>query len=338
MRTTAVTLAIAAALAAVLVAGSGEQTGPNAFVILGLVNGAVFGLLALGLVLVYKGTRVFNFAQAEYGTLAAFFLFFGLQGVTFPLVGWKVPKLPYWGAVLIALLLVLLIGLLVERVVIRPLLSAPRITVLVATIATALMAIGLELFFFKAEPKSLQAIPVGDAQGFEIFNLPIGPQQLIVVGVLAALGLLLAYFFSRTNLGLAVLATSQDAFATRVVGIGVERMSRFIWGSAALLGGIAGILYVPIIGLLVPGGMTSAVLIPAFSAAVLGGMTSLPGAFVGGVVVGVIQNLALWAAGTYSVGDKTISATLPGSEQISVLLVMLIILLSRPQGLLGRET
>jgi branched-chain amino acid transport system permease protein len=147
--------------------------------------------------------------------------------------------------------------------------------------------------------------------------------------VLLALGVLLAYFFSRTDLGLAVLATSQDAFATRVVGIGVERMSKFIWGGAALLGGIAGILYVPIAGALLPGIMTSNILIPAFTGAVLGGMTSLPGAFVGGLVIGLVQSLSLWATGYFRVGDKLIGEIVPGGEQISIILAL--------QGLLGTD-
>ncbi|MGH2735686.1 MAG: ABC transporter permease subunit, partial [Actinomycetota bacterium] len=121
-------------------------------------------------------------------------------------------------------------------------------------------------------------------------------------------------------------------------GIGVERMSRFIWGSAALLGGIAGILYVPpIAGALVPAVMTSNVLIPAFTGAVIGGMTSLPGAFVGGTVVGLVQALSLWAAGHYYFGNAPIQQVVPGAEQISILLALLIILLARPQGLLGKE-
>jgi branched-subunit amino acid ABC-type transport system permease component len=134
-----------------------------------------------------------------------------------------------------------------------------------------------------------------------------------------------------------VLATSQDSFATRVVGIGVERMSRFIWVAAAGLAGIAGIIYVPLIGSLQPGVMTQNILIPAFTAAVLGGMASLPGAFVGGVVIGVVQSTTQWAAGHYFLGDLTWDARIPGLAQMAVLLMLLVVLLARPQGLLGRE-
>lgn len=342
MRTGVVTGVLAALLGLLLLVGNGVENGPNPFVVLGVMNGVVFALVALGLVLIYKGTRVFNFAQGEFGTLAAFFVFF--------MLGWGVPHLV---AILAAVIAVILIGLILERLVVRPLLNAPRVTLLVATIATALLFIGLEIVLFKAEPRSPSPIvtaldSAGNQQGIELFDFPIEPQRLIALGVLAALGGGLAYFFSRTDLGLAVLATSQDSFATRVVGIGVERMSMFIWGSAAALGAIAGILYVPLTGALTPAVMTSNILIPAFTAAVLGGMTSLPGAFVGGVVIGVVQSVGLWAGNfdgfsfTTTEGGvevtKTLSQIIPGLEQVAIIGVLLLVLLARPAGLLGRET
>lgn len=336
MRTGIVTGIIAALIAGILVLSSGDVTGPAPFVVLGLANGAIFGLVALGLVLVYKGTRVFNFAQGEFGTLAAFFLFVAISEDRFGGIG-----LPYWAGVIVAIAGAVLVGLLFERIVARPLLSAPRVTVLVATIATALLCIGLEILIFRIDPLNLRGVFKGESAGIfgtkEFFNFPLDPQRQVAIAVLIAFGILLAYFFSRTDLGLAVLATSQDAFATRVVGIGVERMSRFIWGGAALLGAIAGIIYVPIVGLLLPGVMTSNILIPAFTGAVVGGMNSLPGAFVGGVTVGLVQSLSLWAVGHYHIGERAITEVVPGGEQISVMLVLLLILLARPAGLLGTE-
>ncbi len=341
MRTGIVTGILFAMIGGLLIWGEGVENGPNPFITLGVMNGAVFGLVALGLVLVYKGTRVFNFAQGEFGTLAAYFLFFSISEDHF--------GLPYWVGIIIALVVTVVIGLGVERTLIRPLINAPRVNLLVATIAIALFAIGVEILAFKAEPRSLQPIiqaldTQGNANGITIFELPIEPQRLLALLVLGALGVLLAYFFSRTDLGLAVLATSQDAFATRVVGIGVERMSRFIWASAALLGAIAGILYIPLTGALTPAVMTTNILIPAFTGAVLGGMTSLPGAFVGGILVGVVQSVGLWASGHFTLGGpiedggSALQETIPGLEQVAIILVLLIVLLARPQGLLGRET
>ncbi|HVM36047.1 MAG TPA: branched-chain amino acid ABC transporter permease [Actinomycetota bacterium] len=335
MRSAIVTGIVAALIGLVLVLGGGAENGPNPFVTLGVLNGAIYGLVALGLVLVYKGTRVFNFAQGEFGTLAAFFLFFSIDS--------RYGGLPYPVGIAIALTGVLLIGLAMERVIIRPLINAPRVTVLVTTIAMALLLVGIEILAFKAEPRSLspmiQAIDqAGNVNTIQIFDLAVEPQRLIGLGVLAAFGVMLAFFFSRTDLGLAVLATSQDSFATKVVGIGVERMSRFIWATAAVLGAVAGILYVPLTGALTPAVMTQNILIPAFTGAVLGGMTSLPGAFVGGVVIGFVQAVSLWASSTWHVGERAIQEILPGSEQLAILVVLLVVLLARPQGLLGRET
>jgi branched-chain amino acid transport system permease protein len=337
MRTGIVTGSLAALIGLGLILGNNVENGPNPFIMLGIMNGAVFGLVALGLVLVYKGTRVFNFTQGEFGTVAAYVLFFSITKF----------DLPYAAGVVLALVATVALGLLIERVFIRPLINAPRVNVLVVTIALALLLIGLEILIFRIEPESLPSIissidSSGNPNGIELFDLVIEPQRLLALGVLAALGAGLAYFFSRTDLGLAVLATSQDAFATKVVGIGVERMSRFIWGVAALLGAVAGILYVPLTGALTPAVMTTNILIPAFTGAVLGGMTSLPGAFVGGVVIGVVQSTALWAGGHFNVGtgDQAValSEKIPGVEQVSILFVLLVVLLARPAGLLGKET
>ncbi len=331
MRTAIVTAAITAVVVVVLFAGAGDAAGPNAFVVIGVSQGAIYGLVSLGLVLVYKGSRVFNFAQGEFGTIAAFMLFLIFHQ-------WNLP-LPYGVAALLAIFAVVLIGLIMERLIVRPLLNAPRVTLLVATIAFSLLAISVELLLFLPEPKTLAPIISklpGNTQ-VELFDFIIEPQRLLVLVVLAAFAGVLGYFFSRTDLGLAVLATSQDAFATRVVGIGVERMSRFIWGSAAFLGAIAGILYVPLAGALTPGVLTSGVLIPSFTGAVIGGMTSLPGAFVGGVVVGMVQSLSNWAVGHYHLGGRLWQDVLPGGPDVVLMMALLLVLLIRPQGLLGTE-
>ncbi len=349
MRTAVVTAAIAAVVAFILLIGAGDATGPNAFIVIGVSTGCVYGLFAVGLVLVYKGSRVFNFAQAEFGTTAAFILFI----LTEQNLRLRIPftdtvlfetnaNVNYALAMLIAVAFVVLVGLAMERVVIRPLLEAPRITVLVATIAFALLSIGVQILLFLPEAKALDpAIPGLDAEGnprgVELFNFILEPQGILVIGVLIAFAAIGAYFFSKTDLGLAVLATSQDAFATRVVGIGVERTSRFIWGSAAFLGAIAGILFVPLAGVLAPGSVTTGLLIPGFTAAVLGGMTSLPGAFVGGVAVGIISRVSEWAGGHYYLGEDLLGSVVPGFENVALVAALLIVLLVRPAGLLGTE-
>jgi branched-chain amino acid transport system permease protein len=223
-------------------------------------------------------------------------------------------------------------------VVIRPLLDAPRITLLVATVGVALFIIALTLIINGATTQSLAPAitdPIDPkthfATPFYFFGAGVTRQQLLVLGVLLLLAVVLGYFFSRTNTGLAIHAISQDKTATQVVGISVPRTSQIIWGMAALLGGIAGILQAGVTSAFYPGFMTLTTLIPAFTAAVVGGMTSLPGAFIGGVLVGVVQNVF----GTYFLGQKI---GVPGNgTSLSVFLLLLLVLLIRPTGLLGKE-
>ena len=286
------------------------------FVVIGFFQGALYGLLAVGLVLVYRGARVFNFAQGEFGTIAAY--------VTFSL--WGIHKLPFGVAVAVALTVAVVSGVVVERLVIRPLFNASRITLLVATVGVALFIIGVAFIWAQPEVRVLRPIIEGNA--FTLFGSPVQWQQVLTLLVLGALAVFLVLFF-RTNLGLAVLATSQDPLATRMMGVSVPTISRFLWGFTALLGGIAGILQSGTLGNFVaPGVMTSTSLFPAFTGAVLGGMTSLPGAFLGGLLVGIAQNL-----GIFYLQQQQI----PGASALTVFAMLLLVLLVRPQGLLGSE-
>jgi branched-chain amino acid transport system permease protein len=234
---------------------------------------------------------------------------------------------PYGLALLGALLAAVVFGLLVERIVVRPLFEAPRVTLLVATAGVALLAIAVEIWFGGAQGKNI-ARALDERNRFELLNVQVSDQRLLLIGTLAALAVLLGLFFNRTNLGLAVLGASQEPTATELVGISVRRLSSFTWALAALLGGLAGVLAVPEAGSFTPGILTTAFLIPAFTAAVLGGMTSLPGAFVGGILVGVVQ-----AVSTSAPAFDDIPGT-PGT--LMVFVVLMAVLAIRPQGLFGK--
>ena len=342
MRTAVVSGVIAAVVGIIILFTGDDPLGPSADIVIGIASGAAYGLVAIGIVIVYKGARVFNFAQGELGTIAAFIAFVLMEQVD-SVFGSKV-DIPYAVAALVAVIGTILVGIVMERVIVRPLLDAPKVNLLVGTIAFALLAIGAEILLFRAEPKTLQPIiqtvdKKGKPVGPELFNYFLEPQRILIIGALLLFAVALGFFFSRTNLGLAVLATSQDALATRAVGIGVERMSRFIWASAAFFGAVAGILYAPLTTL-APGAITTELLIPGFAAAVIGGMTSLPGAFVGGIVVGLIQGLSGWAANHFYVGDppQPWANVVPGATAIALVVAILVVLLARPQGLLGTET
>lgn len=282
----------------------------------GIVTGAAYGLLALGLVLIYKSSGVFNFTQGEFGTVAVYAL-------------WNLHSsgMPYVLALLLALVAAVLLGLLVERLVVRPLFDAARVTLLVATAGVSLLLVGVEIWF--GEAKLRQVAPAVRGTGVRILDTQVTGQQLLLLAVLGALAALLAYFFNRTNLGLAILGASQEPTATELVGISVRRLSGFTWGLAALLGGLAGVIAVPVNSTFGPGALTASFLIPAFTAAVLGGFTSLPGAFVGGVLVGVVQSVAVTKATSWF-------AFVPGSPGVLIVFLLLVgVLVVRPSGLLG---
>jgi branched-chain amino acid transport system permease protein len=287
----------------------------GAFLALGLFQGAVYGLLAVGIVLVYKAKRVFNFAQGEFGGVAAFTAFAIVVGA----------GLPYWLGVVGGLAAAVAMGLIVERVIVRPLESSSRTIMLVALVGVALFTIAITVLIGQPIPRVMP--PLISGGGVNILGAGILPQQLILLAVLAVLAAAMAWLF-KTDLGLAVLASSQDTRAAQVVGISPVAVSRLVWGMAALLGGIAGLLYAPV-GIFTPGFMTLTMLVPAFAAAVLGGMTSLPGAFVGGLAIGVVQNL-----GIYYLGQQL---KVPGASELGVFALLMLVLLIRPQGLLGKE-
>lgn len=285
--------------------------------VIGLVNGAVYGLVALGLVLIYKSSGIFNFAQGEFGTVSIY--------IAWLLLGRHVP---YAFAVVLALGTAVVLGLLTERLIIRPLYSSPRVILLVATAGVALLCIGIEYWIGKPLPRTV-APALGRTDRLSIFGVLVSDQRMLLVLVLAGFGIALAYFFNRTSYGLALLGAAQEPTATELVGISMKRVAAFTWGLAALLGGLAGVLNAPISGTFAPGFMTLSVLIPAFTAAILGGMTSLSGAFVGGALVGIAQSVALKAS---------MFASIPSPDTFIVFVILLGVLIARPQGLLGKAS
>lgn len=293
----------------------------------GLFDGAAYGLLALGLVLLYKSNRIFNFAQGEFATVAGIVAFTATTGYGF------VPKLPYPVAAILGVSVSVLVAMLGQLVVIRPMFDRPRVVVVVGTVGIALFLIGLEGALF---PKTGVIEPFTSYFGLSRSPGTIDRVQLPWTGIvtllaLVVLALLSFLFFRYSPTGTAILAISQDSTAARTVGISVQRISLVTWGLAGLLGGVAGVLLAQTKPM-VPGAVTGLALTGAFAAAVLGGMTSLPGAFVGGVLLGLFQDFVN--------ADYTF---VPGLAQVAspsdfmFFLLLLVVLLIRPRGLLGKE-
>ena len=297
----------------------------------GIANGAAYGLLGLGLVLLYKSNRIFNFAQGEFATIGAIatYVFYAGTGV--------LPKLPFFLAALIGLLASVGVAVLTERLVIRPMFDRAKVILVVGTVGVALLLIGVEGLLPYPKTQALPSISdVFRVRPFvtRIDQVPVLDQDVAMVVMLAVLAIGAFIFFRYTRTGTAILAVSQDATAARVVGISVERISMISWAIAGLLGGVAGILLaVPPAGSVTPGAFTGTTLTVAFAAAVLGGMTSLPGAFVGGILLGLIEAFANSDASFVPL----LSRVQNGQAELAVFLVLLVVLMFRPRGLLGQE-
>jgi branched-chain amino acid transport system permease protein len=297
----------------------------------GIANGAAYGLLGLGLVLLYKSNRIFNFAQGEFATIGAIatYVFYAGTGV--------LPKLPFFIAALIGLAASVGVAVLTERLVIRPMFDRAKVILVVGTVGVALLLIGVEGMLPYPKTQALPTISdVFKVRPFvtRIDQVPVLDQDVAMVVMLAVLAVGAFVFFRYTRTGTAILAVSQDATAARVVGISVERISLISWAIAGLLGGVAGILLaVPPAGSVTPGAFTGTTLTVAFAAAVLGGMTSLPGAFVGGILLGLIEAFANSDASFVPL----LSRVQNGQAELAVFLILLVVLMFRPRGLLGQE-
>lgn len=283
-----------------------------AAVLSGITDGASFGLVALGIVLVYKATRVLNFAQAEIGTIAIY-------------VEWELWRLgvPVFIGLFVALVFAAIMGAGTEYIL-RPLASAQRLTVTVATLGIATALGFYEIIRFNTDPHNAPDLAPGTL--FTVGTTDFKSGRVLAFFVTAGLGIGLYAFFKRTLFGLGVLAAAQDQKALRLMGMPLNTVSMFTWATGAVLTALAGLILMPTIGSFTPFAMTL-ILIPSLAAALVGGLTSLPGAFVGGIVVGIIQNIA-----KFFYGD-----TIPGAEFLAVFAAMLLVLIFRPNGLLGAE-
>ena len=284
--------------------------------VVGVVTGCIYGLIALGLVLVYKGSRVLNFAQAEIGTACLY--------VAYELSGTKTLHLPYLAGAAAAVLVAVVIGLLFEWLVVSRMGSAPRLSVAVATIGLFTFLFFSEIYLFGPSPYYLP--PPITGHGLQVVGVFISPTQLVAFGVIGVVGLALAAFLRYTDFGLAILAAAQDPTAVRLIGVPLRRVSMFTWGAAAGLSAIAALLIEPTITVIAPGVIGEPLLIGGLAAALLGGLTSLPGAFVGGIIIGILNTEFQFAFG---------GSGFPGIPALDLFVIVVLVLLVRPQGLLG---
>lgn len=281
----------------------------------GLSDGAIYALFALAVVLVFRATGFINYAQGEMGMLCAF-------------VAWKMfdPNLgfgwPLAAAILVGVVAGFVLGAVTERVVIRPFEGGDHLRLSIASMGLLLIINSVAAFVFGTTTQRMPSIfgngsiRIGNAS---IANDSLG--QLLVLGVVS---LLLWLLFTRTTLGVTLRASSQSPDSSRLLGINVKLNLLIGWGLAGLLGATAAIMIAP--SLFVSPNMMANVMMYGFVAAVVGGLDSSIGAVVGGLLVGLVQSLA--SGYIAFIGTQL--------QLASALVVVLAILLIRPQGLFGR--
>lgn len=280
-------------------------------VISGIAQGCIYGLIALGFVLIYKATETVSFAQGDLMMLGAFC---GLACMT--LLGF-----PFWLAVIAAIAAMALFGMMVERLVIRPILGQPAFSIVMLTIGIGYVARGLITMIptIGTETHTLP-VPYKD-EVWSMGSLVINAVQVVVIGVTAVLCAALFALFKYSKLGIAMQASSQNQLAAYYMGIPVKRLNGLVWGLAAAVAAVAGLLLAPITFVHANMGFIG---LKAFPAAVVGGFGSLPGAIVGGLIIGIVESLA----GFY----------LPeGFKDIAPYIVVLIMLMVKPNGLFGEK-
>jgi len=280
-------------------------------VISGIAQGCIYGLIALGFVLIYKATETVSFAQGELMMLGAFG---GLVGMT--MLGF-----PFWLAVLSTIAAMALFGVLLERVVIRPILGQPAFSIVMLTIGIGYVARGL-ITMLPGIGTDTHTLPVPyKNQTWNLGSLVLSAEQVTVIGATAVLCAGLFVMFRYSKLGIAMQAASQNQLAAYYMGIPVKRLNGLVWGLASAVAAVAGLLLAPITFVHANMGFIG---LKAFPAAVVGGFGSLPGAIVGGLIIGIVESLS----GFY----------LPeGFKDIAAYIVVLIMLMVKPNGLFGEK-
>jgi branched-chain amino acid transport system permease protein len=277
-------------------------------VIAGLATGGIYASVALALVMIYQATHLVNFAQGEIAMFATYIAWTLIQS-----------GMPYWVAFFLTVIIAFVMGVLIERIVVRPVEQAPVLSVVVVFIGLLVifnsMAGWIYTYTIKTFPSPFPAeAPFGSRL--------VSSHELGAIGVTLVVLALLYGFFRFTPLGLAMRAAAQNPESSRLVGIRVGWMLALGWGLASAIGAIAGMMVAPVVFL--DPNMMSGILLYAFAAALVGGIDSPGGAVLGGFIVGVLENVL----GAYVIGNEL---------KLSVALVLIIgVLVIRPSGLFGK--
>jgi branched-chain amino acid transport system permease protein len=273
----------------------------------GLTQGAIYASMALALVLIWRATKIINFAQGAMAMFTTYLALFAIEHGA-----------PYWAGFIVALMTGLLIGAVVERVIVRPVESAPPLNVVILTLGLLLFLEALAPMAFGGQIKSFP--PAFSIVGLRLgtSQIPFSPFDLFTLGSVLAVMILLLLLFQKTNLGLRMRASAFNPEVSRLLGVRVGRMLTLGWALASLVGALAGVLIAPSL-LLYPTFMDD-VLVFGFTGAVLGGLDSAIGAVIGGLIMG----FALGYVGGYFGSDL---------DTVGALVILIGVLMVRPRGI-----
>jgi len=284
---------------------------PLQLLISGLANGCIYATVALGAVLIYRATGVLNFGHGDLFMVGAFFGY--IFRVTF--------QCSYLVSLLFAMILAGILGILLDKIVFRPISRYSPIIIVMATVAVGFALKGFARLRWGKDFYPFP--PILESRPIQIGNILLIPQDIAVVVVSVVLMVILFVFFQYARLGKMMRSTSQNQLGATLVGINVKRVFSYTWALGAAVGAAAGVLIAPITSLYPD--MGGKMMVKAFAAMVVGGFGSIPGAITGGMLMGVIENLV----GGY------ISTSI---MDISSFLFIIIILIIKPEGLLGVRT
>ncbi len=276
----------------------------------GIANGCVYGLVALGFVLIYKATESVNFAQGDMMMVGAF--------LTLQFVNAEYWALPFLVGVVLATIVMAGFSYGMQALVVRKLFGQPQFAVVILTIAIGFILRFIAGFIWGHEPLNLETPFAG--QVVRYLGLSLSMDEVFVILVTFALVIALYFFFQKTKMGVAMQASSQNQLAAYYMGVPVQQVHSLVWALAGGIATIAGVMFAargaidPALGLLG---------IKAFAAAVIGGFGSLPGALIGGLIIGIMEPFA----GRYFPA---------GYSQIAPYAVMLLVLVFRPNGLFSQ--
>jgi branched-chain amino acid transport system permease protein len=283
-------------------------------VINGLILGTLYGVVAMCFTLIYKASQVVNFAQGEFLLIGAWVCWWFLTEF----------QLPFYAGFLLTLVFMMSFGILLQIVVLRPLIGEPVISVIMVTI-------GLSIFF-QAIMKWVFGVfvqpfpPIFETEAIAVFGLRVQPAYLLSFVISILIMAAFAWFFKYSRLGLAMRATAFDQQVAQSLGISVKRMFALSWAISAMVSAVAGVVF----GIV--NGVSSALSffgIKVFPAVILGGLDSIVGAVLGGLIIGVLENLAEYVDSQWlNVGNL---------YQVAPFYVLVLILMIKPYGLFGTE-